>query len=147
MAKGELVPDETVISIIAERYDLPDCKNGAVFDGFPRTVPQAEALDVMLKERGRKIDLVLELKVDDAVLLARVESPDQGRRGARARTTRRKPSGTGWRSITRNTAPLIGYYKAQGKLRTLDGMAPITDVTRQIDQAWLGSGLIGQLRQ
>src|SRR5258708_32832968 len=74
MAKGELVPDETVIRIIGERYDQPDCKTGAVFDGFPRTIPQAEALDVMLAERGRKIDLVLELKVDDAVLLSRVEA-------------------------------------------------------------------------
>src|SRR6201995_385705 len=74
MARGELVPDETVIGIIAERYDQPDCRDGAVFDGFPRTVPQAEALDKMLAERGRQIDLVLELKVDDAALLARVES-------------------------------------------------------------------------
>jgi len=63
MAKGELVPDETVIGIIGERYDQPDCKNGAVFDGFPRTIPQAHALDKMLAERVRKIDLVLELKV------------------------------------------------------------------------------------
>ena len=63
MAKGELVPDETVIGIIGERYDQPDCKKGAVFDGFPRTIPQAEALDRMLAERGRQIDLVLELKV------------------------------------------------------------------------------------
>ena len=63
MAKGELVPDETVIRIIAERYDQPDAANGAVFDGFPRTIPQAEALDKMLAERGKKIDLVLELKV------------------------------------------------------------------------------------
>jgi len=74
MAKGELVPDDTVIRIIAERYDQPDCKNGAVFDGFPRTIPQAQALDRMLAERGKKIDLVLELKVDDAVLLSRVEA-------------------------------------------------------------------------
>ncbi len=74
MDKGALVPDETVIGIIAERYDQPDCANGAVFDGFPRTIAQAEALDRMLAERGRKIDLVLELKVDDAALLARVES-------------------------------------------------------------------------
>ena len=74
MDKGALVPDETVIGIIAERYDQPDCAKGAVFDGFPRTIAQAEALDKMLAERGRKIDLVLELKVDDAALLARVES-------------------------------------------------------------------------
>lgn len=134
MAKGELVPDETVISIIAERYDLPDCKNGAVFDGFPRTVPQAEALDVMLKERGRKIDMVLELEVDDAILLARVESRIKAGGVLRSDDT---PETLRHRLEVyyRNTAPLIGYYKAQGKLRTLDGMAPITDVTRQIDEA------------
>src|SRR3569623_2362603 len=74
MARGELVSDETVVGIIADRYDQPDCANGAVFDGFPRAIAQAEALDKMLDERGRKIDLVLELKVDDAALLARVES-------------------------------------------------------------------------
>src|SRR5690242_21916849 len=74
LTKGELVPDDIVIGIIAQRYDQPDCANGAVFDGFPRTIAQAEALDKMLAERGRKIDLVLELKVDDAVLLSRVEA-------------------------------------------------------------------------
>ena len=91
MAKGELVPDETVIDIIAERYDQPDCANGAVFDGFPRTIPQAEALDTMLAERGRKIDLVLELKVDDAVLLGPGGEPHQGRRGAAVRRHARNP--------------------------------------------------------
>jgi adenylate kinase len=74
MDKGALVPDETVIGIIAQRYDQPDCATGAVFDGFPRTIAQAEALDRMLAERGKKIDQVLELKVDDSVLLSRVES-------------------------------------------------------------------------
>ena len=66
--------DATVVGIIGERYDQPDCAKGAVFDGFPRTIPQAQALDAMLAERGRQIDLVLELKVDDAVLLSRVEA-------------------------------------------------------------------------
>ena len=101
MAKGELVPDEIVIGIIAERYDQPDCANGAVFDGFPRTIPQAEALDQMLAERGRKIDLVLELKVDDAVLLSRVEAAYQGRRGAALGRHARNPGLPAWASITR----------------------------------------------
>src|ERR1700743_2565779 len=69
MDEGALVPDETVTGIIAERYDQPDCAKGAVFDGFPRTIAQAKALDDMLAERGKKIDLVLELKVYDAGLL------------------------------------------------------------------------------
>ncbi len=134
MAKGELVPDETVIEIIAERYDQPDCRNGAIFDGFPRTVPQAEALDAMLAKRGRKIDLVLELKVDDAVLLARVESRIKAGGILRSDDT---PDTLAHRLSVyyRNTAPLIGYYGAQGKLKTLDGMAAISEVTRQIDAA------------
>ena len=134
MARGELVPDETVISIIAERYDQPDCKNGAVFDGFPRTIPQAEALDRMLSERNRKIDLVLELKVDDAALLARVEGRIKAggvlRSDDTAETLAYRLS-----VYYKNTAPLIGYYRGQGKLRTVDGMAPIPEVTAQIDRA------------
>jgi adenylate kinase len=134
MAKGELVPDETVINIIAERYDQPDCKNGAVFDGFPRTVPQAEALDAMLKQRGRQIDLVLELKVDDAVLLDRVESRIKAGGVLRSDDT---PETLKHRLEVyyKNTAPLIGYYKTQGKLKSLDGMAPVAEVTHQIDEA------------
>ena len=134
MARGELVPDETVISIIGERYDQPDCAHGAVFDGFPRTIPQAEALDRMLAKRGRKIDLVLELKVDDAVLLSRVEARIKAGGVLRSDDT---PETLAHRLgvYYKNTAPLLGYYRAQGKLTTLDGMAPIVQVTAQIDQA------------
>jgi adenylate kinase len=131
MAKGELVPDETVIRIIAERYDQPDCKNGAVFDGFPRTIAQAEALDKMLAERGRRIDLVLELKVDDAVLLSRVEARIKAGGVLRSDDT---PQTLAHRLgvYYKNTAPLIEYYRGQGKLKTVDGMAPVEAVTAQI---------------
>lgn len=131
MDKGALVPDETVVGIIADRYDQPDCANGAVFDGFPRTIAQAEALDKMLAERGKKIDLVLELKVDDAALLARVESRIAAGGPARADDT---PETLKKRLEVyyASTAPLLGYYGGQGKLKTLDGMAPIGDVTAQI---------------
>jgi adenylate kinase len=131
MAKGELVSDETVIRIIAERYDQPDCKNGAVFDGFPRTIPQAEALDTMLAERGRKIDLVLELKVDDAVLLSRVQARIKAGGVLRSDDT---PETLAYRLgvYYRNTAPLIDFYRGQGKLKTVDGMAPVEAVTAQI---------------
>jgi adenylate kinase len=131
MAKGELVPDETVISIIGERYDQPDCRDGAVFDGFPRTIPQAKALDIMLAERGRKIDLVLELKVDDAVLLSRVEARIKAGGVLRSDDT---PETLAHRLEVyyRNTAPLIDFYRRQGKLRTVDGMAPVEAVTAQI---------------
>ena len=131
MAKGELVPDKTVIRIIGERYDQPDCKKGAVFDGFPRTIPQAEALDRMLADRGRQIDLVLELKVDDAVLLSRVEARIKAGGVLRSDDT---PETLAHRLeiYYRNTAPLIGFYRQQGKLKTVDGMAPVEAVTAQI---------------
>jgi adenylate kinase len=134
MDKGALVPDETVIGIIAQRYDQPDCAKGAVFDGFPRTIPQAEALDSMLAARGKKIDLVLELKVDDAVLLSRVEARIKAggvlRSDDTAQTLAHRLS-----VYYRNTAPLIDFYRAQGKLRTLDGMAPVEAVTAQVSAA------------
>jgi adenylate kinase len=131
MAKGELVSDETVISIIGERYDQPDCKNGAVFDGFPRTIAQAEALDRMLAERGRKIDLVLELKVDDAVLLGRVEARIKAGGVLRSDDTPETLAHR-LRVYYKNTAPLIDFYRGQGKLKTVDGMAPVEAVTAQI---------------
>ena len=131
LEKGELVPDALVIDIIGQRYDQPDCNNGAVFDGFPRTIPQAEALDAMLAKRGRKIDLVLELKVDDAVLLSRVETRIKAGGPARADDT---PETLAHRLKVyyRNTAPLIDFYRAQGKLKSVDGMAPVASVTASI---------------
>ena len=132
MDTGELVPDEIVVGIIAERYDQPDCGKGAVFDGFPRTIPQAEALDAMLAERKKKIDLVIELKVDDAVLIGRVEQRIKESGGvARADDT---PETLKNRLAVyyKNTAPLLEYYKKQGKLVTVDGMAPIDEVTKAI---------------
>src|ERR1700761_2497754 len=131
MAKGELGPDETVIRIIGERYDQPDCAKGAVFDGFPRTVAQAEALDEMLAERGKKIDLVLELKVDDSVLLSRVEARIKAGgvlRSDDTPETLKKRLGVYYK----NTAPLLGYYGNQGKVQTVNGMAPVEEVTAQI---------------
>jgi adenylate kinase len=131
MAKGELVPDETVIQIIGERYDQPDCANGAVFDGFPRTIAQAEALDKMLAERNRRIDLVLELKVDDAVLLSRVESRIKAGGTLRADDT---PETLAHRLgvYYKNTAPLLDYYRNQGKLKSVNGMAPVDEVTAEL---------------
>jgi adenylate kinase len=131
MAKGELVPDETVIRIIGERYDQPDAANGAVFDGFPRTIPQAQALDTMLAERGRQIDMVLELKVDDAVLLSRVEARIKAGGVLRSDDT---PETLAHRLEVyyKNTAPLIDFYHGQGRLKTVDGMAPVDSVTAQI---------------
>src|SRR6202012_2461445 len=108
MDKGALVPDETVVGIIAERYDQPDCAKGAVFDGFPRTIAQAEALDRMLAERGRKIDLVLELKVDDAVLLSRVESRIAAGGPIRADDTPETPQKR-LQGFLQRTAPAVAF--------------------------------------
>ena len=132
MDSGDLVPDEIVIGIIAERYDRPDCAKGAVFDGFPRTIPQAEALDAMLKSRGRKIDLVIELKVDDAVLIGRVEQRIKESGGVARADDTPETLKDRLEVYYRNTAPLIEFYKKQGKLVTVDGMAPIEEVTKAV---------------
>ena len=134
LTKGELVPDDIVIDIIAQRYDQPDCAKGAVFDGFPRTIAQAEALDAMLAKRGKKIDAVLELKVNDKVLLDRVEQ--RIKEGGVLRSddtpeTLRHRLGVYYK----NTAPLLDYYGKQGKVVTIDGMASIAAVTRNIAAA------------
>lgn len=133
LAKGDLVSDEIVIGIIAERLNAPDAKTGAVFDGFPRTIPQAEALDKLLASRSSKIDLVVELKVNDEILVERVKQriaqgtsrPDDNPETLKNRLA----------VYYKNTAPLIAYYTKQGKVVSVDGMAPIADVTAAIARA------------
>jgi len=138
LAKGDLVPDETVIGIIDERLNKPDATNGAVFDGFPRTIPQAEALDRLMASRGKQIDLVIELKVDEAVLLGRAE---QRVKETQAAGGTPRPDDTPETVKNRldvyrkNTAPLVAYYAQQGKVVSVDGMAPIADVTAAIAKA------------
>lgn len=134
LTKGELVPDDIVIDIIAQRYDQPDCAKGAVFDGFPRTIAQAQALDAMLAARSKKIDAVLELKVNDKVLLDRVEQRIKEGGVLRSDDT---PETLKHRLgvYYKNTAPLLDYYGKQGKVVTIDGMASIAEVTRNIAAA------------
>jgi adenylate kinase len=129
--RGELVSDDIVIAIIAERLDQPDCADGAVFDGFPRTIAQARALDEMLGRRGKQIDLVIELKVRDEALVERVEQRIREGGNLRADDT---PETLGHRLSVyyRNTAPVLDYYRLQGKLESVDGMAPICEVTAAI---------------
>ena len=131
MDRGELVPDEIVIGIIAERLDQPDCANGAVFDGFPRTIAQAESLDAILAARGRQIDRVIELKVKDEILIARVQQRIRDGGPSRADDT---PETLRYRLgvYYKSTAPLLSYYGRQGKLAGVDGMAPIPEVTAAI---------------
>lgn len=138
LAKGDLVSDDIVIGIIDQRLNQPDAAKGAVFDGFPRTIPQAEALDKLLEGRGKKIDLVVELKVDEAVLLSRAEQrvKETVAKGATPRADDTPETVKNRLDVYRkNTAPLVAFYKAQGKVVTVDGMAPIADVTKAIAAA------------
>jgi adenylate kinase len=135
MARGDLVSDAIVIGIIAERLNEPDCANGAIFDGFPRTIAQAEALDRLLEGFGKQIAVAIELKVNDEVLIQRSENRVREMREA-GQTPRADDTPETLRNrlevYYRNTAPLIAYYKNQGKLKTVDGMAPIADVAKAI---------------
>ncbi len=132
MDKGELVPDDVVVGIIGERYDQPDCEKGAIFDGFPRTIPQAKALDSMLKLRNKQIDLVIELKVDDKVLIDRVKTRIAQSGGVARADDNPETLKNRLAVYYQNTAPLLEYYKRQNKLVTVDGMMPIEEVTKAI---------------
>jgi adenylate kinase len=135
MDRGDLVSDEIVVGIIAERLSEPDCLRGAIFDGFPRTIAQAEALDRLLESRGTRIDLAIELKVNDEALIARsakrvkemIAAGQTPRADDRPETLRNRLD-----VYYKNTAPLIAYYRNQGKLKTVDGMAPIPAVANSI---------------
>ena len=132
MDRGDLVPDDVVIAIIGERLDRPDCAQGAVFDGFPRTIAQAEALDKTLASRGSKIDAVIELKVNDEAMVGRMESrvkenPGSARPDDNPETLKNRLG-----VYRKNTAPLLDFYRRQGKLKIVDGMAPIPQVAAAI---------------
>lgn len=132
MKSGALVPDEVVIEMIAKAIDSPACVKGAIFDGFPRTVAQAEALASMLAARGKKIDMVLELKVDnDAALVGRIEKrfEEEGRADDNPETFKKRLA-----AYRDYAAAVLPYYKASGaSFHTLDGQQPIGDVTRALE--------------
>jgi adenylate kinase len=158
MERGELVPDAIVIAMLGARITQPDAARGFILDGFPRTVPQAEALDVLLKEKGMPLDHVIELQVNDAALVERISGRftcaacgegyhDRFKQPAKAGVcdkcggtefSRRADDnaatvGARLEAYHRQTAPLLPYYAAQGKLRVVDGMAEMTEVARQIE--------------
>jgi adenylate kinase len=141
MARGELVPDDVVVAIVADRVDEPDAAKGFILDGFPRTVAQARALDRLLGEKGLKLDAVIELKVDPATLLKRIEKRIAETRG-RGEPIRADDNPdvlrTRLEAYQAQTAPLIDYYGKKGALRTVDGMAAIPEVGQAIDRI-LGS--------
>jgi adenylate kinase len=142
MARGELVPDEMVVAIVSERIDEPDARRGFILDGFPRTVPQAHALDRMLRAKGLELDAVIELKVDEAVLLKRIKKRIAEMK-ARGETLREDddPQVLHRRLLAYRdqTAPLVTYYQLQRVLRSVDGMAPIPQVGSAIDQVLRGA--------
>jgi len=137
MASGGLVPDEVVIGIIADRIEQPDAAKGFILDGFPRTVPQAEALDRLLKERGLKLDAVVELRVNESALLQRVEAR-VAQMTARGETVRADdtPEVLSKRlaAYRAQTEPLVHYYSERRLLLTIDGMMSIDEVTREIER-------------
>jgi adenylate kinase len=145
MASGALVPDEIVIGIISDRLDQPDMKNGFILDGFPRTVPQAAALDELLKRKHIRLDAVIELRVNESALLDRVETrvAEMRARGEEVRIddtpevlSKRLAS---YRSMTE---PLIHYYSERRKLATVDGMMTIEQVTREINRILAAVGAV-----
>ena len=124
--RGELVPDQLVVDIIRHRLSQPDTEAGFILDGFPRTVPQAQALDAMLSELQRPLDAVLYLQVDRQALLDRL--------GQRHRQDDRPDIADHRIDVFLDqTAPLIGYYRDQGKLRLIDGARPPELVAAAID--------------
>ena len=163
MDAGQLVSDAIVIGMIDGRTNKPDTANGVIFDGFPRTVAQAEALDAMLAKKGKKIDAVVELKVDDAALVERISGRFTCAKcgtGYHDKFARPKKDGIcdkcGSTEFTRRaddnaetvkarlvayrqqTAPILPYYQAKGLLHSVDGMADMSEVASQIDRVLVG---------
>jgi len=132
MERGELVTDEIVIELIEARLPEAEAAGGAIFDGFPRTIAQAKALDAMLAGRGAKIDLVIRLRVDDEQLTQRIAGrfaesgrPDDNPESFKVRLG----------AYNEQTAPLLPYYQDQGKLTEVDGMGSVDTVAAAIDKA------------
>jgi len=135
MASGSLVPDEIVVGIISDRIDQPDAANGFILDGFPRTVRQAEELDELLAQKHMELDAVVELRVNESVLLQRIETRAAETR-ARGETVRADDTPevliTRLAAYRAQTEPLIHYYSDRRKLLTVDGMMSIEEVSREI---------------
>ena len=135
MERGDLVPDDVVIAVVADRMDHSDAANGFVLDGFPRTVAQAEALDRELAARGIGLDAVLELEVDEDVLLVRIKgrAEEAGKKGQPVRRDDNpEVFKTRLKAYRAQTAPVTEYYRSQGLLHIVDGLQPIDLVTEEL---------------
>ena len=163
MDAGDLVSDEIVNQIVSERIDQPDCENGFILDGYPRTLNQADSVEAMLAAKGLHLDRVIEMRVDDDVLVRRVAGRfscahcgtvyhDEDKRpktegvcdSCGSTEFKRRPDDnadtmrTRLRNYYKDTSPLVGYYHCKGTLRTVDGMKPIDEVTQSIEAAIKG---------
>jgi len=132
MERGDLVSDEIVIELIEQRLPEAEAAGGAIFDGFPRTIAQAQALDLMLEHRGSRIDLVIRLRVDDEALMQRIAGryaesgrPDDNPESFKVRLD----------AYNTQTAPLLPYYQTHKKLIEVDGMGSVETVAKAIDEA------------
>ena len=133
MAAGKLVSDELICNVVADRIEEPDCADGFILDGFPRTLPQAQALDKMLAGKGKAIDVVIEMTADEDELIRRIEGRAAQSGGARAddnvETLKKRLD-----VYHAQTAPVLPYYRDRGILRTVDGMQSMDSVTRAIER-------------
>jgi adenylate kinase len=139
MASGKLVSDALICNVVADRIEEPDCRNGFILDGFPRTLAQAEALDTMLASKGKTIDAVIEIKVDEAELIRRIEGRAAETGGARAddnvETLKKRLE-----VYRAQTAPVLPFYEAKNILHRVDGMRSMDEVTRAIEGVLAGDG-------
>ena len=143
MDAGELVSDEIVNAIVAERIDQKDCAKGFILDGYPRTLVQADAVGEMLEKRGLALDVVIELVVDDKALVGRIAKRAEETKAA-GKPVRKDDDPAVFperlREYYKKTAPLTGYYYAKGLLKGVDGMASIDDVTKEIESVLKKAG-------
>ena len=132
MERGELVSDEIVCAIISDRIDEPDCANGFILDGFPRTIAQAEALKDILAEKKLELDAVVEIRVDEGILLSRIEKRAAETAGGPRADDNAEALKKRLHVYGEQTAPLIEFYSASGELKTVDGMQDIDEVAASI---------------